>query len=532
MFVSSGAAANSKNNLVCKEKGLQGRLVWFDAEANMWQLSTRRGVADMVAKCKAANINTIIVDVKPLSGLVLYKSEFAPRLTIFEGKQYPRNYDLLQVVLEEGHKAGIAVHAAINVFSEGSQELAGGPAFKHPDWQCVHYDVDRFLSTDDGTNMKLTCTDGPYGGDQVCIYGKGARPSKNLPENTTYVRITREGDPIQYGTAAGKPKISTPEGGFLLVANGEAGAWLKKSAESRTRFHLDGKGVLKSVSELDNVHHAVFVNPLHPDVRAYELGVVKEICRRYAVDGLVLDRMRYPNIYADFSDITRKAFEGFMGQAVTNWPDDVFKRTPAPGDDVVRGPLFKQWIKFRAKVMRDFLAEVRETVKSVKPRAKLGIYVGSWYPMYYDVGVNWGSPNHSAKLDWWPDGYEETGYADLVDYMCTGCYYTHPTREDAKASNDEEWKSVEAAAEESVNAVNDATFVYGSLYLYQYKGRPDKFLAAMNQCLDKTQGCMLFDLVYLRDYKWWDTLKQAFPVPAQAPHAVPGLLGMAKGRIK
>lgn len=528
MFVSAGAAEGSRANSLSKQKGLQGRVIWFDAEANMWELSTRAGVAETVAKCKAAHINTIVLDVKPLCGLVLYNSKIAPHLTQWEGKPYPAKYDLLRVVIEEGHKVGIKVHAAINVFSEGAHSVSGGPALKNPDWQCVQYDVERFLVGGDGTKMKLTCSNGPYMLGEICLYGLGSKPAGYLPPNTTYVRVTHDGYPIQCGVASGKARISTPEGGFLLLGTGESGEWLKKSAENGTRLRIDGNDCLVRVGETQSEHNAVFVNPTNPDVRDYELSIIKEICRMYPVDGIVLDRMRYPNIYADFSDTSRKAFENTIGKHIEHWPDDVFKRNPVPGDDIIRGPYFKEWIKFRAQVMRDFLAEARKTIKAAKPSAKLGIYVGSWYPLYYDVGVNWGSPNHASQQEWWPDGYEETGYADLVDYMCTGCYYMHPTREDARAGGDEEWKSVEAAAEESINAVNDATFVYGSLYLYQYANRPDKFVASMRQCLEKTQGCMLFDLVYLRKYDWWKYLDQVFHGQVMAPHDVPGLIDKVK----
>ncbi|HOP80308.1 MAG TPA: alpha amylase family protein, partial [Armatimonadota bacterium] len=68
------------------------------------------------------------------------------------------------------------------------------------------------------------------------------------------------------------------------------------------------------------------------------------------------------------------------------------------------------------------------------------------------------------------------------------------------------------------------TFVYGSLYLLQYARNPEAFKRAIDMSLKTTQGVMLFDLVYLRDYNWWDALKQVFPTPAKAPHSVPGLL--------
>lgn len=415
---------NSRASALAREAGAEARIMWLDAEANMWALSTREGVADTMAKCKAANINTIVVDVKPLAGVVLYNSKIAPKVTAFRGKDYPAGYDLLQTVIEEGHKAGIPVHAAVNVFSEGSMKDPGGPALHHSDWQCVELQKD---------------------------------------------------------------------------------------------------GSLKRVGELGDMHHAVFVNPLHPEVRAYALSIFKEICENYDIDGIVPDRMRFPNLYADFSDISRLAFEKQIGRKVENWPADIITRT-GNALEPVRGPLFKPWLKFRAQIIHDFLADVRAVAKSAKPDVTLGIYVGSWYPVYYDMGVNWGSPTNACDYEWWPEGYEQTGFADMVDYMCTGCYYPHAKRADAIAAGDPAWKSVEAAAEESVNAVKDDTFVYASLYLMDYTGQPEKFVEAMNECVTDTQGCMLFDLVYARDYDWWDELKQAFPKEAKAPHDVPGLL--------
>ena len=523
MFVSSGAGGDSRANALCKKMGLQGRVMWFDAEANIWELSTRRGVADTVRKCKSANINTIVVDVKPLSGLVLYSSKIAPKLTRFRGKQYPRNYDLLRTVLEEGHKAGIAVHAGINVFSEGSQTQSGGLAHKHTDWQCVQYEMQRTVSTHDAPDFAIKCSEDPQSEEEIGVYGEGGETTGKLPPNSVYVRVNRDGRPVGWGIAGGYARLSAPAKGYLLVASGNAGRWLKQTAENRARYRLQGRGVLVRVGETSSVHNAIFVNPLHPEARAHALGVIKEICANYPIDGLILDRMRYPNIYADFSDLTRRKFEKYIGKRVANWPEDVLSAEVVPRVDLTRGPLFKDWLKFRADVIRGFLVEAKGIVKAQRPGARLGVYVGSWYPLYYDVGVNWGSPNHSTDLEWWPDGYEQTGYADLVDYLCTGCYYAHPTRKDALARGDEQWKSVEAAAAESITAVKGDTFVYASVYLYQYRGRPAKLAQAIRQCLAKTQGCMLFDLVYVRDYDWWSVLKQTFPAPAKAPHDVPGL---------
>lgn len=524
MFISSSAVAQSLAGDMAREQRAQGRIMWFDAEANMWALSTRAGVADMVGKCKAANINTIIVDVKPLAGVVLYNSKIAPRLTSFEGKPYPRGYDLLKTVVEEGHKAGIPVYAAVNVFSEGSRTIPGGPAHAHPDWQCVQYEVDYDLSADKGTPIHVGKPNSAFRKDQVCLYGVSSEPAGKLPENTYYVRVAPDGTPIQSSTASGDARISAPDGGYLLLGSGKAAKWLADIVEGNKCFSLTSRDTLVRVGEVGDMHHAVFVNPLNPEVRNYALSIIKEICSNYEVDGVVLDRMRYPNLYSDFSDTTKKAFEKQLGCTIDRWPQDILTRTVSESAGFTRGPFFKDWLKFRAQVMHDFISEARKTVKATKPGALLGIYVGSWYPAYYDVGVNWGSPSNSANYEWWPEGYETTGYADQVDFMCTGCYYANPSRKDAVASGDPEWMSVEAAAQESTNAVKNDTFVYSSLYLLQYDKQPEKFLKAIDECVSNSQGCMLFDLVYARNYNWWDVLKTAFPEPAKAPHDVEGLL--------
>src|SRR5690242_15310529 len=88
-----------------RQAGLEGRVLWIDATANLDRLSNRSNVQAVLDRCKAARINTIVVEVKPLSGQVLYRSRIAPRLTVWRGKPYP-DFDLLQAMVEEGHRRG------------------------------------------------------------------------------------------------------------------------------------------------------------------------------------------------------------------------------------------------------------------------------------------------------------------------------------------------------------------------------------------------------------------------------------------
>ena len=78
-----------------RQAGLEGRVLWIDATANLDRLSTRQGVAAVLERCRMARINTVVVEVKPLSGLVLYRSRIAPRLTEWLGLyfEYARQQD-------------------------------------------------------------------------------------------------------------------------------------------------------------------------------------------------------------------------------------------------------------------------------------------------------------------------------------------------------------------------------------------------------------------------------------------------------
>jgi len=51
-------------------------------------------------------------------------------------------------------------------------------------------------------------------------------------------------------------------------------------------------GGLLPASEVGEI---AFVNPADPEVQLYELAVIAEVARKYDVDGIVLDRARYPS---------------------------------------------------------------------------------------------------------------------------------------------------------------------------------------------------------------------------------------------
>lgn len=249
----------------------------------------------------------------------------------------------------------------------------------------------------------------------------------------------------------------------------------------------------------------IFVNPINPEVEAYELSIIQEIVDRYEVDGVVLDRCRYPNIYGDFSKLSREKFEAFTGQEVKKWPEDIMtieEKKP------IFGALFPKWAEFRAKNIKNFVQKAKKVVKTKNSDLIFTIYVGSWYPLYYNEGVNWGSETYTPAFDWTSDTYHTSGYAEEFDFIMTGCYYPEVTIEEAlNNGRPAGWYSVEGAIEMSKEAVNDQIPVIASLYLKDYTGNAEQFKKAIQLCKERSSGVMLFDTVYLEDYKWWNELE-------------------------
>ena len=162
----------------------------------------------------------------------------------------------------------------------------------------------------------------------------------------------------------------------------------------------------------------LFVNAALPAVQDYELSVVAEVLKSYDVDAVVFDRARWQGINADFSDHSRELFEAHVKDRALRWPEDVYEIRLREGKkEIVRGRYFKQWLEWRAGVIRDFFVRLNRLVRRAKPKVALEDYVGSWYPTYNELGVNWASSKHKVPYEWATPGYGKTGYAELVDVL-------------------------------------------------------------------------------------------------------------------
>lgn len=548
--------------------GAQGRLMWVDGTANLTRTitrdgkpvtidytTTREGVVDVVRKCKAAHINTLIIDVKPLSGQTLYDSKVAPRMREWKGHKIP-DFDVLAAFVEEGHKAGLQVDASINILSEGHKYFSVGPAYEHTDWQSIVYTLDRGLTapqtggrmsvrvpgepsdpaapailTDDSSILGSEPTSGLVGLESVDSKGgvvsgiavAGKQLNMVLDSDNRCVGLVDS-------ALLGDDPLIAPEGGHLIPATRDSDrAWCAANAPPGAILGFDVRTGRTPITQAPSEKISCFVNPLHPDARRHELDMVRELVTSYAIDGLVLDRCRYSNLYNDFSDRTRDAFAQWLrsrraDRGIRNWPQDVFEFSKSPNGKTKTGPLYKPWLEFRATVIRDFVSDVATTARTARPSIILGTYVGSWYPAYYEVGVNWGSAATRLRYPWFTADYPRTGYAEFFDWISTGCYYPVATREDARFNGLSEKGTVEYASQLSDFAVADGAFVYAGVYATDYIKHPETFIKALDAAGRGSQGWMIFDLSYVNDYNWWPYLEAAYKTDAIPPERLRGVL--------
>ncbi len=410
------------------------RWLWYDATANFERLGTPEGVRRVVALTDSIGFTDVVLDLKPISGDVLYDSEHAPRLRTWEGFTRPDTFDFVGLTMAEARQRGLRVHLALNVFAEGHHDHDAGRLYTdHPEWQ-TH------LLTADGT-----------------------------------IRPTTE------------------------VKAGYSG----------------------------------FVNPASPVSRAHALAVIGEMARRFRPDGLILDRARYDNLYSDFSDESRALFEQWSGKAVAQWPGDIMTRTSDPATPT-RGPRFNEWLEWRAHVIKTFFEAARDTVKAASPETRFGVYVGAWYPVYYELGVNWASPRYdpSQDFDRSTPTYQNQAYTQTLDFLLAGNYYVEVDPAQLRETNEkrrldnalstqrDSTYNVESSVRQMDRLLMDDVPWWPSLYVEQYRdaGHPERFETALRKILEMTNGVMLFDLVHIEQQGLWDVVAQAFrDYPPVAP---------------
>jgi uncharacterized lipoprotein YddW (UPF0748 family) len=149
--------------------------------------------------------------------------------------------------------------------------------------------------------------------------------------------------------------------------------------------------------------------PSHPDNRKLEIDSMVELVRRYEVDGIHFDYIRYPDGDHCFCNGCKERFSQMLGSAIRNWPQDALKG----------GPHHQTWLNWRRGNITQVVKAVSEQAHALKPKVKISAAVFANYPVDRDgVGQDW-------KL------WCELGYLDFVcpmDYTASDAQFENWVR--------------------------------------------------------------------------------------------------------
>lgn len=106
-----------------------------------------------------------------------------------------------------------------------------------------------------------------------------------------------------------------------------------------------------------------FVNPVHPDVQAYERSIIREIVTNYDVDGVVLDWLRFDDFNMDMGTYTRQTYAGQFGY------------DPVTIDFTTDNAKRRQWNDWRTTQIGNYVRDVKNDIQSIVPGLFTGVYI-------------------------------------------------------------------------------------------------------------------------------------------------------------
>ena len=157
----------------------------------------------------------------------------------------------------------------------------------------------------------------------------------------------------------------------------------------------------------------LYASPIQPGAAAHVESVVRDLARRYAIDGVHLDYARYPGARFDYSRASIAEFKAHIRpdiSAATRRSIDNQERV-----DVFAYPdaLPDEWKAFRISRMTALMTRLNRAVKSVRPEALVTVAAAPDIQEAYD---------HRLQ-DW--RAWLQTG---VVDAVCPMAYTPEPAR--------------------------------------------------------------------------------------------------------
>ncbi|HID93494.1 MAG TPA: hypothetical protein EYP60_05290 [bacterium (Candidatus Stahlbacteria)] len=136
----------------------EARGIWIKA----YHIRKPDNIKKIVKTAKKNNFNALFVQVV-VGGYAYYNSKIMPKSENL--KNQPPDFDPLQMMVDEGHKAGLQIHAWINCYVVWSMatppEAQNHVFYQHPDWFLVD-DDGRSMASYSKKDMVLEVTEGMY----------------------------------------------------------------------------------------------------------------------------------------------------------------------------------------------------------------------------------------------------------------------------------------------------------------------------------------------------------------------------------
>jgi len=499
-----------------KSKMWQARIMWIDATANLDRYNTVDKIQALAKTIHDAGFNTVVLDVKPISGQTIYPSEFAPKLTSWRGQTLPESFDPLPPMVEACHGEGLSLMVSMNAFSEGHRMFKVGPGYSRPEHQTVVYVPQTVITTPAGDFPVEEPGTAPTTEELGWL-----TPTSQPPKDPTGYWAAIRNDSI---LATGPVQTAWPKNASRILFGIDRGAeFLRNNLKAGQKLSLDTKPTYMPISEQPGAQIPLMMDPNDPEVQNRALDMIHEVAAKYAIDGIIYDdRLRYSGINGDFSEITRSKFEDYV-KAKLNWPDDVFKFTVTPSlsHGIKPGKYYDAWIAWRAAQIQAYVERVKQTVKESRPAAQFGAYVGSWYGDYPALGHNYASPETEAGFWFSTPAFREAGTAPLLDFLICGCYYPTATIYDAMQNGTGIGTTVEAAGALCNRLVGGQTWTYAGIDCGDFANDPEGLQRAVQAACASTQGVMVFDLSHDMDHQW-STFAQIFHQKRVSPSQVAG----------
>ncbi len=115
-----------------------------------------------------------------------------------------------------------------------------------------------------------------------------------------------------------------------------------------------------------------FANPVDPNLREYQLWIIREVAQNYDVDGITVDWIRFDDWHMDMTDYTRQTYMGATGIDPLN--------IDFSSDNEQR----RQWNSWRTDIIANYVKDVKKLLESIKPGLFFAVH--TLPPDFLEVG--------------------------------------------------------------------------------------------------------------------------------------------------